>query len=186
MFVESKGSKTFQVQTNPLTNGSFTLTIMAAAASDNSSLQLYVDTVKEGDYRLEFTCPSNITLNTGANANLDIAVKNNGSSKLTNVMLDIEPDDIPSSLTATVTTHQINELSPGESRRFTVNIYAKADAGQETDKLYMRATSTETKTDQQYVEVSLIKSNTWIGVGIAIALIAILAFGFIVWKYGRR
>ncbi len=186
VFVASKGSQTFQVQTTPLSDGSFTVTVMAVAASDNSSLQLFVDVTKETGYRLEFYPPGNITFDTGGNGNLDIIVKNNGTTKLTNVMLDIEPNDVPQSLTATVTTNQISELDPGESGHFTVNVYAKSDAGQETDKLYMRATSTETKTDQQYVEVTLTKSNTWIGVGIAIALIAILAFGFIVWKYGRR
>jgi len=186
VYVASKGTQTFQVQTTPLDNGNFTITIMAAAASDNSSLQLFADTVKEGDYQLEFTVPGNITLDAGANTNLDVTIHNNGTSKLTNLMLDIEPGDIPQSLTATVNTNQISELDPGENAHFTVNVYAKSDSGQETDKLYMKATSTETKTSQQYVEVTITKSNTWIGVGIAIALIAILAFGFIVWKYGRR
>lgn len=184
--VASKGTQTFQVQTTPLNSGNYSITIMAAAASDNSSLQLFVDVVKETGYNLEFYPPGNITLDAGGNGNLDVVVKNNGTAKLTNVMLDIEPGDVPQSLTATVSTNQISELDPGESRHFTVNVYAKSNAGQETDKLYMRATSAETKTDQQYVEVTIVKSNTWIGAGIAIALVAILAFGFIVWKYGRR
>jgi uncharacterized membrane protein len=46
--------------------------------------------------------------------------------------------------------------------------------------------SNEAKADQKSMQVSYATSNTWLGMGIVIALIAILAFGFIVWKYGRR
>ena len=185
VFVPSKGSQTFQVTTTPLTSGSNSVTIFAASGADNCSLQLFVDTTNEKGYDLEVICPDNITLNTGASTNVDVTVKNNGSVELTNVMLDLS-SNIPSSLTASVTTQELNELAPGESRDFTVSVGANADAGQESDKLYMSATSTETKTGQQYIEVNIVKSGTWVGVGIAIALIAILAFGFIVWKYGRR
>lgn len=186
VFVPSKGSLTFQVQTTPQTAGTNMITIRAASGADNNSLQLYVDAADETRYSLELSCPDNITLNVGDTTNLDVLVKNNGSTKLTNVMLDIEPGYVPQSLTASVSTSHIAELDPGETQHITVSVGAKADVGQETDKLYMRATSTETNTNQQYVEVNLIKSNTWITVGIGIALVAILAFGFIVWKYGRR
>ena len=186
VFVASKASQTFQVKTTPLEAGNFILTIMAVAASDNSSLQLYVDSTHETGYSLEFYLPDNITLNTGASSNVDVTVKNNGSVKLTNVALNIPSDNIPSSLTATVVTQQLDELDPGDSHTFTITVGANANANQESDKLYMKATSTETKTDQKYIEVNITKSSTWVGVGIAIALIAILAFGFIVWKYGRR
>ena len=145
-----------------------------------------MDTHNETGYGLEFYLPDNITLNTGASSNVDVTVKNNGSVKLTNVALDIPSDNIPSSLTATVVTQQLDELDPGDSHTFTITVGANANANQESDKLYMKATSTETKTDQKYIEVNITKSSTWVGVGIAIALIAILAFGFIVWKYGRR
>jgi uncharacterized membrane protein len=169
----------------PLSMGSSVITIMAANGADNSSLQLFVDTSKDQDYKLEFSCPDNKTLDAGTSVNVEVLVKNNGSSKLTNVGLDIGADDIPQSLTVD-TPNRIDELGPGETHRFIVKIYAKADASQETDKLYLRAVSNEVKTDQKYIDVSITKSNTWIGVGIAIALLAILAFGFIVWKYGRR
>jgi len=158
---------------------------MAANGADNSSLQLFVDTSKDQDYRLEFSCPANITLNTGTNMNVEVQVKNNGSTKLSNIGIDIGTDDIPQSLTVE-TPNRVSELAPGESHRFTLKVYARADAGQETDKLYLRAVSNEVKTDQKSIDVNIVKSNTWIGVGIAIALLAILAFGFIVWKYGRR
>ncbi|HTY91914.1 MAG TPA: TonB-dependent receptor, partial [Methanocella sp.] len=105
--------------------------------------------------------------------------------KLTNVGLDIGTNDIPDSLTVD-TSNKIDELDPGDTHRFTLKVYAKADASQETDRLYLRAVSTETRTEKKSIDFTITKSNTWIGVGIAIALIAILAFGFIVWKYGRR
>ena len=50
----------------------------------------------------------------------------------------------------------------------------------------MRAVSNEVKSSEGYVEVEVLKSSTWVGVGIGIAVVAILAFGLIVWKYGRR
>lgn len=124
-------------------------------------------------------------MDAGTNANVDVLVKNNGTGKLTNVGLDIGADDIPDSLTVD-TPNKIDELDPGDTHRFTLKVYVKADASQETDQLYLRATSTETKTDKKSIDFTITKSNTWIGAGIAIALIAILAFGFIVWKYGRR
>jgi uncharacterized membrane protein len=185
VFVESKGSKTFQVKTTPLSIGSNVITIPAANGADNSSLQLFVDTSKNQDYKLELTIPDNMTLDAGTSKNVEVLVKNNGSTKLTNVGLDIGADDIPQSLTVD-TPNKIDELDAGDTHRYTLKVYAKADASQETDKLYLRAACNEVKTDQRSIDVSITKSNTWIGVGIAIALIAILAFGFIVWKYGRR
>jgi len=185
VFVESKGSKTFQVKTTPLSIGSLVITIMAANGADNSSLQLFIDTSKDQDYRLEFSYPENISMDTGTNKNVEVLVKNNGSGMLTNVGLDVGADDIPQSLTIE-TPNRIDELAPGETHRFTLKVYAKADAPQETDKLYLRAICNEAKTGQKSIDVNLLKSNTWIGVGIAIAILAILAFGFIVWKYGRR
>jgi hypothetical protein len=185
VYVESIGSKTFQVKTTPLTPGSSVITIMAANGADNSSLQLFVDTSKDLDYRLEFTCPDNVSIGAGTNANLDVIVRNNGSIRLTGVGLDIGADDIPQSLTVD-TPNRIDELEPGESHRFTLKVNARADASQETDKLYLKAVSNEVKTGRKSIDVNVTKSNTWIGVGIAIALLAIIAFGLIVWKYGRR
>jgi uncharacterized membrane protein len=185
VFVESKGSKTFQVKTTPLSSGSNVITVMAANGADNSSLQLFVDTSKDQDYKLEFSIPDNRTLDAGTSSNVEVIVKNNGSSKLTNVGLDIGADDVPQSLTVD-TPNRISELAPGETHRFTLKVNARADATPETDQLYLRAVSDEVKTGQQSIDVTIMKSNTWIGIGIAIALLAILAFGFIVWKYGRR
>ena len=186
VFVASKGSQTFQVQTTPLSSGEYTIMIMAASGSDNSSLQLFVDATKPEGYSLELYSPDNMTLNTGSSENMDVTIKNNGSVKLTNVMLNVPSGGLPSSLTANIVTQQLDELDPGESHTFTITIGANTNANQESDKLYLQATSTETKTDQKYIEVNITKSSTWVGIGIAIALIAILAFGFIVWKYGRR
>jgi hypothetical protein len=186
VFVPSKGSQTFQVQTTPLSSGEYTITIMAASGSDNSSLQLFVSAKSEEGYDLELYCPDNTTLNTGASENVDVTIKNNGSTKLTNVMLNIPSGGTPSSLTASVVTQQLDELDPGESHTFTITVGANANTNQESDKLYLQATSAETKTSQKYIEINITKSSTWVGIGIAIALIAILAFGFIVWKYGRR
>lgn len=185
VFTESKGSKTFQVKTTPLSSGSNVITVMAANGADNSSLQLFIDTSKDQDYRLELILQDNMTLDAGTSKNVDVILKNNGSTKLTNVGLDIEADDIPQSLTVDA-PNKIDELDAGDTHRYILKVYAKADASQETDKLYLRAVSTETKTDQKSIDISITKSNVWIGVGVAIALIAILAFGFIVWKYGRR
>ncbi len=185
VFVESKGSKSFQVKTTPLSGGSSTITVLAANGADNSSLQLFVDTSKDQDYKLEFSVPDNRTLDAGASVNAEVTVKNNGSTKLTNVGLGLGADDIPESLTADM-PNRISELAPGETHRFTLKITARADASPETSQLYLRAVSDEAKTDKKTIDVTITKSNTWIGVGIAIALLAIIAFGFIVWKYGRR
>lgn len=135
---------------------------------------------------IELWVPSNLTLNIGTSQNIEVMMKNNGSTRLTNVRLDIGEDDIPESLTANVVTRNVDELGPGESKRFVVQVYAKADAGQGSDRLYMKAVSNEVKSDEKYVVVELLKGSTWVGVGIGIAVIAILAFGLIIWKYGRR
>jgi uncharacterized membrane protein len=185
VYVASGGSQTFQVKTTPLDMGSSSITVMAANGADNSSLQLFVDTSQDKDYKLEFTVPENRTLDAGTTANLEVTVKNNGTGKLTNVGLDIGTDDIPDTLTVD-TPNRIDELDPGDTHRFTLKVYAKADATAETNQLYLKAVSAETKTDKQTIDFTITKSNTWIGIGIAIALVAILAFGYIVWKYGRR
>ena len=186
VFVGSKSSQTFQVKTTPLSPGSNAITIIAASGDDKGQLQLFVDSSRDADYRLELTVPDDISLSAGESRNVEAIVRNNGSARLSNVMLDIGQDDVPQSLTANVQSRTLDSLDPGQSQRFVVQVYAKADAGSGTDKLYMRAVSNEAKTDQKSMQVSYATSNTWLGMGIAIALIAILAFGFIVWKYGRR
>jgi uncharacterized membrane protein len=186
VFVGSKSSQSFQVKTSPLSPGSNAITIIAASGDDKGQLQLFVDSSQDADYRLELTVPDDISLSAGESKNVEAIIRNNGSARLSNVMLDIGQDDVPQSLTANVQTRAVDSLDPGESQHFLVQVYAKADAGSGSDKLYMRAVSNEAKTDQKSMQVSYSTSNTWLGMGIAIALIAILAFGFIVWKYGRR
>jgi hypothetical protein len=186
VFVGSKSSQSFQVKTTPLDAGSNVITVMAASGDDKGQLQLYVDASQDADYRLELIVPEDISLSAGESRNVEAIVRNNGSARLSKVMLDIGQDDVPQSLTANVQTRAVDKLDPGQSQRFVVQVYARADAGTGTDKLYMRAVSNEAKTDQKSMQVSYSTSNTWLGMGIAIALIAILAFGFIVWKYGRR
>jgi uncharacterized membrane protein len=186
VFVGSKSSQSFQVKTTPLDAGSSVITILAGSGDDKGQLQLYVDASQNEDYRLELTVPGDISLSAGETKSVEAIVRNNGRGRLSYVMLDIGQDDVPQSLTANVQTCAIDSLDPGQSQRFVIQIYAKADAGTGTDKLYMRATSNEAKTDQKSMQVRYSTSNTWLWMGIAIALIAILAFGFVVWKYGRR
>jgi len=88
---------------------------------------LFIDTSKDKDYKLEFTCPDNVSMDTGTSKNIEVVIKNNGSGKLTNVGLDIKDDDIPQSLTVE-TPNKIDELAPGETHRFVLKVYAKADA----------------------------------------------------------
>ncbi|MDI6898050.1 carboxypeptidase regulatory-like domain-containing protein [Methanocella conradii] len=180
VFVERGGSKTFQVKATPRDAG--VITIMAASGADSCSLQLFVDT-GGADYKLELSCSDNLTLEAGASKTLEVLVRNNGSGRLTSVGVDVE--DVPDSLTVEPPT-RIEALGPGETHRFNLRVQAKPDAAQETSTLNLRATSTETKTGQKTVEISITKSNTWIGVGLGIAVLAMLAFGLIVWKYGRR
>jgi len=186
VFVEKGSSRTFQVKTIPPSAGTNVITIVAGSESDVGQVQLYVESVVDQDFKLEFSMPENLSLSAGTSKNVDVYVKNNGSGKLSNVRIDLGSDDVPDSLSADVVTHQVSELASGESQRFVVKITAKADASEGTERLYLRAVSDEAKTNQKYVEVSVSRSNSWLGIGIAIALVAILAFGFIVWKYGRR
>ena len=122
----------------------------------------------------------------GETKSVEAYVRNNGTASLSNVALEINPDDVPQSLTATVQTIAIDRLDPGQSQRFVIQVYAKADAGTGSDNLYIRAISSEAKSAQGHMTISYSTSNTWLGLGIGVALVAILAFGFIVWKYGRR
>ncbi|WP_424357996.1 carboxypeptidase regulatory-like domain-containing protein [Methanocella sp. MCL-LM] len=186
VFVEKGSSKTFQVKTTPLSTGNNVIIIIAGSESDVGQVQLYVDSTTDTDYKLEFSMPENLSLAAGTSKNVDVYVKNNGSGKLSSVRIDIGSDDVPDSLNAEVVTREATELAPGESKRFVIKITAKADASEGTERLYMRAVSNEAKTEQKYVEASVSRSNSWLGIGIGIALLAILAFGFIVWKYGRR
>lgn len=180
VFVERGGSKTFQVKATPRDSG--VITIMAASGADSCSLQLFVDTGGV-DYKLELSCSDNLTLEAGASKTLEVLVRNNGSGRLTSVGVDVE--DASESLTVEPPT-RIEALGPGETHRFNLRIQAKPDAVQKTSTLSLRATSSETKTIQKTIEITVTKSNTWIGVGLGIAVLAILAFGIIVWKYGRR
>jgi len=187
VYVPTQGSETFQVQTTPLTAGNNSvITIMAASGADNDSLQLFVDTANATNYSMELSCPNNTSLNVGDTTDLDVIVKNNGSTPLTNVMVDIPSSDVPSTLSASVSSQAVADLAPGDSADFTVSVTANSNDNPGTADLYMSASSDQTTTSQGEVVVTLVKSNTWIGVGIGIALVAILAFGFIVWKYGRR
>ncbi len=115
VFVASKSSQTIQVKMTPLDAGSNSVTVMAGSANDTGELQLFVDSVKDTDYRIELIVPDDISLNTGENRNVEAIIRNNGTSKLSNVMLDIGQGDMPQSLTASVTTRTIDILNPGES-----------------------------------------------------------------------
>jgi len=180
VFVERGGSKTFQVKATPRDAG--VITVVAASGADSCSLQLFVDT-GGADYRLEFSCPSNFTLEAGSVKTLEVLVRNNGSGRLTSVGVDVE--DAPGSLNVEP-PNRIEVLEPGETHRFNLKVQAKPDASQETSTLSLIATSSETKTTPKTIETSITKSSTWIGVGMGIAVLALLAFGIIVWKYGRR
>ncbi len=78
---------------------------------------------------------------------MEAIVQNNGTSPLSNVALEIGQDDVPQSLTATVQTRMLDRLDPGQSQRFVIQVYAKADAETGSDKLYMRTVSGEAKSD---------------------------------------
>jgi len=144
VFVPSKSSQTIQVRTMPMDAGSNSITVMAGSSDDTGELQLFIDSVRDTDYRIELTVPDDISLSAGESRNVEAIIRNNGSSRLSNVLLDIGQGDVPQSLTATVNSRMIETLNPGESARFVIQVYAKADAGNGADKLYMRAVSGET------------------------------------------
>ncbi len=187
VFVGSKSSQSFQVKTTPLDAGSNVITILAGSGDDKGQLQLYVDAAQDADYRLELTVPGDISLSAGETKSVEAIVRNNGSATLSNVMLDIGQNDVPQSLTANVQTRAIDQPGPGPEPAVRDPGIRKSGCGngQRTSCTCERR-ATRRKTDQKSMQVSYSTSNTWLGMGIAIALIAILAFGFIVWKYGRR
>lgn len=184
IYVEDKKDKTVKVRVIPDSEGNHTITITASAPNDQSSLKLYVDTISYG-HGLDLECPGTFDMNTGSGRNIGVVVKNNGSSVLTNVSIDISQGDMPQSMEARVLTDRLAELAPGESKEFVIQLSARDSASGGKEKIPLHAVSDQLQSDDKYIEVNLVKGNMFIVVGLAIVVIATIAIGFVLWVFRK-
>ncbi len=80
----------------------------------------------------------------------------------------------------------IDELEPGESREIPVMVSARADASPGEKEILMRALSDEAQSEDNSMQVVVVKSNSSGFLGIGLVLVAVFALIIIIFKFGRR
>ena len=125
-----------------------------------------------------------ITLNPGASREFVVNLRNSGDRILNNV--EIKLQDVSGISTSVRSFGPIDELEPGESREIPVMVSARADASPGEKEILMRALSDEAQSEDNSMQVVVVKSNSSGFLGIGLVLVAVFALIIIIFKFGRR
>ncbi|WP_236622649.1 COG1470 family protein [Methanococcoides methylutens] len=190
--IAANEEQTFIVKVRPCLNATDgTYPIVLNAVLENSrlgvsqQLDLTINRGIEEDKMLSiFPGTKSIELNPGSSEEVVVNLRNMGDRTLNNVELKVQ--DVSGVTTSVRSFGAIDELEPGESRGIPVEIKARADASPDTKEILMRGVSDEAESEDERVEVSVIKSNSSGFIGIGMVIAALLLLIFIVSKFGRR
>jgi uncharacterized membrane protein len=151
----------------------------------SQQLDLTINRGIEEDKMLSiFPGTKSVELNPGSSEEIVVNLRNTGDQTLNNVELKVQ--DVSGVTTSVRSFGAIDELEPGESRGIPVEIKARADASPDAKEILMRAASDEAESEDEKVEVSVIKSSSSGFIGIGMVIGALLLLIFIVSKFGRR
>ncbi|MCM1985959.1 hypothetical protein KDK67_02855 [Methanococcoides seepicolus] len=190
--IAANDKQNFIVKVRPSTNVSDgTYPVIVDVALENSQigvsqqLDLTINRGIEEEKMLTiFPESKSINLNPGSSREIVVNLRNSGDRTLNNVELKIQG---VSGITTFVRSFgAIDELEPGESREIPVEIKVRADASPDTKEILMRAVSDEAESEDERVEVSVVKSSSGGFIGIGMIIGALLLLVFIVSKFGRR
>ncbi len=190
--IAANDEQTFIVKVRPsLGADDGTYPIIVNAVLENSQFEVFQQldlTVNRGIEEEKmlsiFPGTKSLELNPGSSEEIIINLRNTGDRTLNNVELKVQ--DVSGLTTSIRSFGAIDELEPGESQGIPVEIKARADASSDVKEILMRAVSDEAESEDERVEVSVVKSNSSGFIGIGMIIAALLLLGFIVLKFGRR
>lgn len=155
------------------------------AVSSASTEQLVLEVVITGTFGIELTTPSGLlstSLIAGKKKNVEMVVKNTGSSELKNIELSAAH---PVNWTVTFDPKKIDKLEAGKNATVIATIEAskKAIAGDYVTTMEARAPEVNSKA---VFRITVKTSMVWGWVGILIIALALGSVYYLFRKYGRR
>ncbi|GEL77752.1 COG1470 family protein [Tenuibacillus multivorans] len=184
--VKSRESKTVDVEVNPseqVKRGTYEIPVIAQSGQTNSEVVL--ESVVTGTYDLNLTTSDgrlSADIQAGDDTNLDLVVKNEGTSDLSEISLS---SSTPPEWNVEFSQDKIEQLKAGESVNVQATVHAsdQAIAGDYVMTITANAPQSTSKADfRMSVKTSMLWG--WIGVFMIVAVAASLFF--LIRKYGRR
>lgn len=184
--VEPNSTQAVTIEVQPANNvKAGTYEIPVFATTGNTSAELLLEAVITGTYDMELTTPNGLLstdVTAGKTRTVDLVVKNNGTSKLTNIELTAST---PPRWETEFDTNTINEIEPGESKTVQAKITAPDDAIAGDYVVTFTADTNEVSSDANF-RVSVGTTTAWGFMGVLIILGVCGGMFTLFKKYGRR
>ena len=170
-------------------DGTYPIVVNAVVVNGGTGISQQLDVtinrgLEESKMLTLFPNTRDIILNPGASREFMVNLRNSGDQTLNNV--EIKLQDVSGISTSVKSFGPIDELEPGESREIPVMVSARADASPGEKDILMRAVSDEAQSEDNSMQVVVVKSNSSGFLGIGLVLMAALALIIIIFKFGRR
>jgi uncharacterized membrane protein len=184
--IEAGASESVIVSVTPATTvtaDSYKIPIEAVSGSTTAQLEL--EAVIKGSYKLELTTPTGLIssdITAGDEKNIDLLVRNIGTSDLTDIELTAST---PVDWEVTFDNKDITELKAGESKTIVATMKASGKAIAGDYVVSMNAKSPEATSSSQF-RVAVKTSVLWGWLGILIIAAVFGAIYYLFRKYGRR
>jgi len=155
------------------------------AITSSTSADIVLTAVVTGTYNMELTTPTgrlSEEINTGGEKDIDLVVRNTGSSVLNDIKLS---SSNPAGWKVVFKPEKVNQLKAGESTHVVASVKAskKAIAGDYMIKMQSKVPENISKAD---FRISVKTPMLWGWVGILIILLACGCVYYLFRKYGRR
>jgi uncharacterized membrane protein len=184
--VEANSTSNISIDINPpsqIEAGKYKIPVSASTSATSANLELEV--VITGTFNIELTTPigllsTNITA--GDEKQVELLIRNNGSSELTDIKLDFSA---PINWSVKFNPEKVPQLVTGASTNVYANIKAdkKAIPGDYITEFTARTPEASSKAS---FRISVRTSMLWGWIGILIILIAVGCVYYLFRKYGRR
>ena len=184
--VEANATKTVSIEIEaPSQVAANSYKIPVRAITSSTSADLVLTAVVSGTYNMELTTPTGRLsdgINTGGKKDIDLVVKNTGSSVLNDIKLS---SGNPSGWKVVFKPEKISQLKAGESTHVVASVTAskKSIAGDYLLKMQSKVPESTSKAD---FRISVKTPMLWGWVGILIILLACGGVYYLFRKYGRR
>jgi uncharacterized membrane protein len=184
--IDANGSQEITIEVNPpdeIEAGTYKLPVSASTSTTSADLELEVAIT--GSYKMELTTPTGLlstSITAGDEKRLQLLIKNNGSSKLTDIKLQ---SGAPANWDVIFDPKNVEQLAPGSSVQVYATIKAdrKAIAGDYVTNMEAR---TPEVTSKATFRISVKTPMLWGWVGVLIILLAAGSIYYLFRNYGRR
>ncbi len=184
--MEANSTEHITIDVNPpdeIEAGTYKIPVMAY--TNTTSAELILEAVITGSYNIELTTPKGLlstSITAGSKKQIDLLVKNTGSSELTDIKLKA---NAPINWEINFNPVSINKLEPGSEATVIASLKAdrKSIAGDYVTNIEAKTPEVSSKVS---FRISVKTSMLWGWVGILIILIGIGSIYYLFRKYGRR